>query len=417
MRILWFSNALFEKMDRGVTGTWLHAMSKGLTSSGKVELANITPGKVKSLVRQDYEQIKQWVVPFESVSKTTGLPGNRLVQYYLDVIEEFKPDLIHVWGVESFPALITSRYKHNIPSLLEIQGIAGIVAKYVDGGLSFGEIVRCIGLKELLLRSSIFQTKQSYERWGYFEEEMIRNHQFITVPSTWMLANVKFINSNATLFQNEIPLRKEFFQNIKWHFSDSKVILCSSSSPIPNKGFHVLIRALKLLRNVFPDIQLRIAGAHQFEGIRKNGYITWLNKLIQENGLESHVTWLGSLSSEQLIPELLNCSVMALPSYVESYGVAHAEAMALGVPCVCAFNGGSSYLAENELTSLFFQAGDHVICAHQIARLLTSKELAESISVKAREKAIVRNDTNVIIAKQIQIYEEVLIKSKQYSKD
>lgn len=408
MRILWFSNALFEKTDRGVTGTWLHAMSEGLTSSGKVELANITSGKVKSLVRKDYGQIKQWVVPFASVSKTTGLPRSKVIQNYLDVIEEFNPDLIHIWGVESYPALISARYIIKIPTLLEIQGISGIVAKFVDGGLSFGEIVQSIGIKELLLRSSIFQIRRAYERWGYFEAEMIRNHQFITVPSTWMRANVKFINPNALLFQNEIPLRKEFFNSNKWEFRSSRIIFCSASSPIPNKGFHVLIRAVKLLRNFYPNIQLRIAGAHQFQGIRKNGYVAWLNNLIKENELESHVTWLGSLGSEQLIPELLNCSVMALPSYVESYGVAHAEAMALGVPCVCAFNGGSSYLAEDEVTSLFFQAGDHVICAHQISRLLSSKVLADSISANSRAKAILRNDTNTIINKQIQIYKEVL---------
>jgi glycosyltransferase involved in cell wall biosynthesis len=413
IKVLWLSNALFEKTDRGVTGTWLHAMSEGLIASGRIELGNITSGKVTGLVRSDHGEIKQWVVPLVRSTNRDGLPEGKIVNYYLAAIKEFDPDLIHIWGIESYPALITSRNSTKAPKLLEIQGIAGACAKFVDGGLSVGEMIKCIGLKEIILRSSVFQIRGSLKRWGRFEEEMIANHKFITAPSKWMQANVKVINPEAFLFQNEIPLRKEFFLSKRWKFSGLPVIFCSASSPSPYKGFHVIIRSLKLLKQNFPHIQLRIAGAHQLNGIRKNGYINWLNKLIKANGLESNVTWLGSLHSDQVIQELLNSSVMALPSYIESYGVAHAEAMALGIPCVCAFNGGSSYLAEDEKTALFFQPGDHVICANQISRLLLNEELAKSISSMAREKAMVRNNTNTIINNQIQIYEEVLIKSKQ----
>ena len=137
IKILWFSNALLENTDRGITGTWLHAMSEGLTLSGKVILGIVTSGRVNNITRSEYQEIQQWIVPDAPISKKNGLPDQSIVQYYMDVIEEFQPDLIHVWGIESYPGLITARNAIEIPTLLEIQGIAGAVGKFVDGGLTF----------------------------------------------------------------------------------------------------------------------------------------------------------------------------------------------------------------------------------------------------------------------------------------
>ena len=73
-KILWFSNRLFEKPDRGFPGTWLDAMSKGLVYTGEEQLANITTGKVRGLVRSDYGQIQQWIVPGSGKLNKDGLP-------------------------------------------------------------------------------------------------------------------------------------------------------------------------------------------------------------------------------------------------------------------------------------------------------------------------------------------------------
>jgi glycosyltransferase involved in cell wall biosynthesis len=410
-KILWLSNAILDGLDRGATGTWLRAMSEGLIGSELIELGNITSGNVKSIESYDYGQIRQWVIPSVRKTNNDGLPEQRIVRYYVSAINEYAPDLIHVWGVENYPGLITSRKYVNYSTLIEIQGLKGAIAEFIDGGLSFKDKLMCIGIREIILQSSIFQMKKSFERWGKFENEIILSHKFITAPSNWMAAHVKAINPDAFLFQNEIPLRRDFFLNNKWELPSNPIIFCSSSAGESYKGFHVLIRALKLLRKRFPNIQLRIAGAFLHTGLRRNGYINWINKQIKGTGLESNIKWLGALNSSQLVQELLRSSVVALPSYVESYGVAHAEAMAVGTPCVCAFNGGSSYLAENEKTALFFQPGDYVMCAFQIERILSNKTLANAISDMAKHEALKRNNTEQIISRQVKIYEEVLAKN------
>jgi len=414
LKILWFSNTLVKKQDIGGTGTWLDAMSKGLVDTGKVQLANITTGKVKGLVRSDYGQIQQWIVPFSSMFDKNGLPEDRIVNYYLTAINDFEPDLIHIWGTESYAGLITARKMTNFPTLLEIQGLIGSIAKVYHGCLTFKEQFLCIGINEILTQSTIFQTKKRYSKWAVFEDEIISNHKNITVLSKFMEANVKAINPEANLFNNEIILREIFYKGNKWHFTGDPVIFASSAYPAPFKGLHIIIRAIEILIKKYPKIQLRIAGKNTMTGIKKDGYINWLIKEIKRANLASNIIWLGALNGEQLVEELSKCSLTVLPSYIESYGLAHAEAMAVGTPCVCSYNGGYSHLGEDEKTTLFFTPGDHIMCAFHIERLLNNRKLSESLSKMAMIKAFSRHDKEKIIGHQIEIYKEIIITEKNH---
>jgi glycosyltransferase involved in cell wall biosynthesis len=409
MKILWLSNKILQDQETGGSGTWLDAMSNALMNKGTVELGNITSGNTNKLIRSDFGQIKQWILPVSAkLHRTNGLPGTKIVNLYLKAIKDFDPDLIHVWGTESFAGLITANRINNVPVLLEIQGTKGAIARVFHGGLSLYEQIQCIGIKEMIKGTMIFQNKRKYRRWGVFENEIILGHKYITASSRWMEANVRMINPNANVFFNEILLRNCFNTNKKWHFTGTPVLFTIAAYFSPFKGFHVAIRAIAHLKIKYPNIQLRIAGLHQTKGIRKDGYINWVKKEIKSLNLESNIIWLGALNGEQIAEELINSSAVVLPSYIESYGVVHIEAMAVGTPCVCSFNGGAAYLGEDDKTTLFFPPGDDIMCAFQIDRLLSGKELAESVSNKALETTLIRNNTESIVNRQIEIYNNIL---------
>ena len=280
LKILWFSNRIIEKVDSRNTGTWLNTMSHGLMNTGEIALSNITQGKVKELVRRDEDSINQWIVPLTMKLNKEGLPVSRTIDYYLKVIDDVKPDLIHVWGTESYAGLITARKMALTPVLLEIQGIKGAIARIYDGRLTLREQYQCIGIKEVLMRSSIFHRNKQYRKWASFEQEMISNHKNITVLSPFMEAQVRAINPDANIFHSEIILRDIFYQGPRWQYTGKPVIFTLSANSAPFKGLHILIRAMTHLKKVYPDIELRIAGSHQFKGIRKDGYIDWILKEI-----------------------------------------------------------------------------------------------------------------------------------------
>jgi glycosyltransferase involved in cell wall biosynthesis len=175
---------------------------------------------------------------------------------------------------------------------------------------------------------------------------------------------------------------------------------------------HDAIRAVAIVRDRIPTIKLRIAGGHQKKGIRQNGYIRWINQIIKRHDLTQNVDWLGPLSAKEIVRELAGCAAALVPSHCETYCVAFAEAMHIGAPLVTSFTGGTAWLGKDEQSALFYPAGDETMCAHQLWRLLTDPKLAESLSQKGREVALVRNDPRSIVANQLEIYRSILGKSE-----
>ena len=102
MKILWLSNKVISDHDSGATGTWLDASAHDLILSGEVELGNIALGSVGRTSKQDFGQIYQWIVPSAAKPGKNGLPSNRFIAEIINAVEEFSPDLIHIWGTEGF---------------------------------------------------------------------------------------------------------------------------------------------------------------------------------------------------------------------------------------------------------------------------------------------------------------------------
>lgn len=407
LRIIWLSNKVQSNTDRGTTGTWLDAMAHGLLQSGEVELGNIAMGAMSQTTRQDCGAIRQWIIPSRSQQRN-GLLVARYISEIAHAVQEFSPDLVHVWGTESFWGLLTARGIIQYPALLEMQGLKGAIARVFAGGLSVRQQLACVGLKEILRRSTIFQGRRQFKDWGRVEREIIAGHRFITAQSMWLEAQIRAVNRDCQIFHNDFALREPFYAAESWRNPKNNVVFCSASYPSPFKGVHIAIRAIAILKERFPKIQLRIAGALQRHGIRQEGYVAWLNREARQLGVETNLRWLGPLTADQIVAELQQSSATLLPTFIEAYCLALAEAMIIGAPSVVSFVGGASLLARDEESALFFPPGDEAMCAYQLARLLTDRDLAERLSRKAREVALVRNDPQRIVENQLAIYRQVI---------
>jgi glycosyltransferase involved in cell wall biosynthesis len=405
-KLLWLSNVTMNQKDSSGSGSWLAPMAEKLSASG-VEMGNISLGNVSTVEYNKVKEINQWTLPHSQV-KPNGLPGKELNNSVQTIIKAFNPDLVHVWGLEGPWGVLFLEDDMFAPVLIELQGLKGAIAPIYTGDLTFVEQIKCIGLKELVFRPSIWGISRNFKRWGFIEEKVIKGSKYFSVHSDWMKAQVVGINSKAVIYRNNRVLRHEFYRGIKWDYKGVPTIFCSASYPSPFKGLHNLIRCLPTIKKKFPNIQLRIAGPHQRKGLRQEGYIAWINREIHRLDLSSNIVWLGAITAAKIIDELLNCSVSVYPSFIESYGVAFAESLKLGVPSVAAYSGGTSFLAEDEVTALFFPAGDVMMCAFQIQRLLTDERLAKMISNKAFVEMSEKFNPDLLLSKQIEIYGKVL---------
>jgi len=393
--------------DTGNSGTWLDAMAQRLVMTGEVRLCNVTMGMVKTPTRQDAGPINQWIVPTTTLGRF-GLPNTHIVAGITKLVNEVSPALVHVWGTESYWGLLTARRLIQYRAILEIQGLKEPYSRVFTGGLTEREQRACVGFKEIIKRRSIASSQRTFEMWSKYEREIIAGHSFITTQSPWVEAWVKVSNASARIFHTELALRKPFYNVKPWGPQKDPVIFCSAAYPVPYKGIHDAVRALAILSSHFPNVRLRIAGELQSRGIRQDGYIAWVNRLATSLNVADQIDWLGALSAPKVVEELQCCSVMLMPSHCETYCVALAEALYLGVPAVSAHTGGTDWLARDESTALFFSPGDEVMCAYQLERILTDQGLAEKLSRNARASAIERNNAEAVVKHQLEIYQQVI---------
>ncbi len=409
MKALWFSNRAFSSRDATDSGTWLAALGRRLAATGEVELCNVTFGERDSMTAQDDGHVRQWLVP-NARTRDNGLPDAATIAGIVEVVGAFAPDIINVWGSESYWGLLTARGVLRQPALLEIQGLKGPCARVYEGGLSARERLACVGLREIVRPvNSIASGRKRFRAWSRFEYEIIAGHRYITTQSPWVESWVRAANKAATTFHTELALRNAFYDAEPWVGNGGATIFCSSAYSAPFKGVHDAVRALALLKGRVPGARLRIAGAQErATGIRRDGYTAWVNRLARSLHVADSIDWLGALTADDIVTELQQCGAVVMPSHCESYCMALAEALYLGAPVVTAHTGGSDWLAHDEESALFYSPGDATACARQLERALTNAALASRLSASARSQAVTRNDLDAIVEAQLQRYRSIL---------
>jgi glycosyltransferase involved in cell wall biosynthesis len=96
----------------------------------------------------------------------------------------------------------------------------------------------------------------------------------------------------------------------------------------PKKNVEGLLKAYGLCSKAFPDTRLVIAGDGEAS------YVSSLKKLAGDLGLTDRVVWLGHVEGEEKAAALAAAQVFVLPSFSENFGIAAAEALMAGLPCV-----------------------------------------------------------------------------------
>jgi glycosyltransferase involved in cell wall biosynthesis len=99
------------------------------------------------------------------------------------------------------------------------------------------------------------------------------------------------------------------------------------------KGIDHLIAAMPAILRSAPGTKLRIVG--------RGDDIHRLQNLVREHGVDDAVEFAGYVDDRQLRHEFARCTVFALPSQKEGFGLVYLEAMAYGKPCVAADAGGA----------------------------------------------------------------------------
>ena len=162
-----------------------------------------------------------------------------------------------------------------------------------------------------------------------------------------------------------------------------------------------LLKAVDMVRQQVPDVQLRIAGR-----TTNPEYYRTVQDFVAEQGLECNVTFLGLLANPELMSEYEHCAAVVLASREETAPMAVIEAMAAGKPVVATRVGGVADLVEDGGTGFLVDADDVPALAQRIVLLLQDGALRRRMGNRARELAA-RFRAEVVAGNYRQLYYRV----------
>ena len=169
------------------------------------------------------------------------------------------------------------------------------------------------------------------------------------------------------------------------------------------KGTHVLIEAMRLLRERGADAQLVVAGPIGQFGIGQADPERWQERIEAVGG-----SYLGAVAEERLAAVYNLADVFVMPTtQFEMFGMAAVEAQACGKPTIASDHGGLQETVPLDCGGRF-PVGDSAALADQISGILTADRATyDAISDRARANASIYS-WPAVNERQERVYREVL---------
>ncbi len=333
---------------------------------------------------------------------------------FREILEDFKPDILHVFGTE-FPHTLACIKVYGRPerTLVGIQGVCSAIAEEYMADLP-PKVQRQVTLRDRIRHDSIKQQQKKFKKRGENEKKALLLTGNVAGRTDFDITQTQKMNPEAKYYYLNETLRGIFYHD-RWKRTTCRPYsIFLSQGDYPLKGFHYLLRALPRVLEQFPDAHVYVAGNNIIESgtlqdrLKLSAYGKYLRKLIKENNLGDKITMLGKLTAEEMKEQYLQSHLFVLPSALENSPNSLGEAMLLGVPCVAADVGGVHNLLTDGGDGMLYPAGDVEALADRIIEIFTKEAIVERFSDNARKHARVNHDADQNYYRLIHIYREIL---------
>ena len=258
----------------------------------------------------------------------------------LKVVNDFKPDIIQVFGSENIYGILVNYI--DIPIVLHIQGmLSACYNAFLPPGISWNEyLFEDWNPKRILSR---YSNKFAWSRNYISEQRIFKKLKFVIGRTEWdkSISSVLCDTANYKYFHCDEILRDVFYDDVK-RSSNGNIIFVSTISAFLYKGYDVILKTADILKNMM---------GLEFEW-RVYGYVDTLavHKSIRLSPESVNVRLMGLASAEQLRDALVSATAYIHPSYIENSSNAIGEAQMVGCPCIACDVGGVKTSIEDSIS-------------------------------------------------------------------
>ena len=412
MRILYLAYAQqksFESFcdDHKTRFSWIDALLDGLIKSESATIALAVPVNNSVFQKRQKKEITLYGLPnleernsLKRVFKrlTCTIENNQINSFIDEVIMDFKPDIIQIFGSENPFGLIV--VQQNIPVIIHIQGFLLVCLRKWGTGISRWQQFRYSSLIDLILMRGSFHGFYIFRKRAERERIILEKCKYFLGRTSFDKRIVSLLSPDSKYFHCEEFIRREFFE-VQWDCPlEDKVTCVSILKGTTYKGIDLLIEAFILLKKYSSfTYEFKICGVSENEE-----FTNILKKKYRKTFDLSKINFLGNLKTSELIAQLNSSNIYIHPSYIENSPNSVCEAMALGMPIIATNVGGVSSLIENEVEGILIQEGEPYSMASAVIELTSNFEKAKQLGFNARVKAFERHNPNEILERMLRIY-------------
>ena len=250
-------------MSKSITlgRSWIEALEQKFITYDGIELCiafNWDTPEFKSF-KIDGHPTQYYMIPanyhgkyYKYYRRLTKQPpyADKPIEYYLRVINEFKPDIIQFFGTESIFSLLLPLIE--VPSVIWFQGNLTVYQTKWEAGIKLKYTRKFESLNERFKGNSFTNQHAIYSKLVQREQVAFRHATNFMGRTNWDKRLVSVMAPQANYHHCEEAMRKQFYEN-KWEppKGNQKYIIFSTIIGWLYKGLETVFEASKLLGKCF----------------------------------------------------------------------------------------------------------------------------------------------------------------------
>lgn len=394
MKILWFTNIPVSiKNDIKGTGTWLNSLLAEIEKNLELTVCyyglndNCFGDNNISHIVLKRNKYKYFLPP--------NFKKEQNLKKYLNIVDNVKPDIIHIHGTENdFINILDFKYKLP-PIVISIQGNLTIIKKFYFRGFSPLHCLLTFNLKYIFYYI-LFTHLSKYEK------RAMSNLNYVFGRTDWDYRITRALSPSSQYYKVDEILRNEFYFNEWSYLNRKKIIIFTTSGDALYKGIEVIFQTATILNHLDFDFEWRIAG------VSNQSKIFRLLKFYSINKIPNNLTFLGPLNSGEIVNEMLQSNLYINTSHIENSPNSLCEALLLGMPCISSMVGGIGSLISDGIDGILIQDGDPWVLSGTIINLKNDVEKLITIGRNARLRALLRHNKEKIVKDLLDGYNKII---------
>ncbi|WP_028242876.1 glycosyltransferase [Pseudobutyrivibrio ruminis] len=329
---------------------------------------------------------------------------DQMVNRFEEIIDNYQPDIVHIWGTE---------YVHTYAMMLacENKGILDKTVIHIQGLISqcgeslFNGLTSEMRHDDKLMKS-IIDYQNSFRESGICEKKALKMARHIIGRTQWdkewstKLAPYAQYHVGKEIMRNEI-----YAAQGRWRVDECKPhTIFMSQASYPLKGLHLVLKVFAKLKEIYPDLMVRIAGVNPLDANKEYG--EYIFEQIQCLQLYENIEFIGNCDVYGMIEEYEKANVYLLASTIENSSNSVQEAMIIGIPIVASNVGGIPSLIEHGQTGFLYDLDNSEILISQIIKIFEDSEMAKEVSINEIAKASLISEED-IKEKTLKLYSEL----------